>query len=264
MYLDCVILITGQSNALGYNTKLVNEDIDDRILIFNINRKNWEIYKDINYCFGYSFAKTYVNKHKKRKIGIIIVGGLGQSICNWVKNKEDELYRSNSCKIDTGILMELSIMNTEEAMCQLTGKNTIDCILWHQGEADYNESNLYYYWRLKRIIDRYRKEIWANDKTPFIAGELMKGEYDNQNTALKALNYDKDEASGCIECQYLEGSDSIHYDTTSHEVMGILYYKKYRKLKSNSIINLLMFCKHRIKEYEKIVRTFFRDRFSRK
>ena len=116
---------------------------------------------------------------------------------------------------------------------------------------------------MRKVIETYRKESWASAETPFIAGELMTGEYDYQNAALNALNYDKDVKSGCIACKYLEGSDSIHYDTTSHAIMGILYYKKYRQMKSNSFINLLIRYKHRIVEYEKTIRTFFWHRFSR-
>lgn len=121
------------------------------------------------------------------------------------------------------------------------GQKKIDCVCWHQGEADYTVLGTYYENALSQVIEQYRSESFCNHDTVFIVGTTSKV-VDNEsdwwnvrNTQLSKLNADAMENTACVDTIGLETNilDKIHFTSEGHRQLGILYMEKYLELKGN-------------------------------
>lgn len=244
---DVVFLVTGQSNSQGtggyYEPWNEDDTMNDNILSWNIHDKTWELASLERYmgtkpmysqCFGFHFAKHYIQRFPNAKIGLVVCGAPGQSISRW-SHKKIPLSQNN--KKDTGDVYDKTIIYTKEALAKSKAR-TIEGILWHQGESDHNESFEYYRSRLTDVIYRYRCEF--GEDTTFVAGELIKcGDTYKQNRVLRELNHNDDIFTRCAFSKNLEHcGDNLHFSTQSHRDLGEMYFEQYMITQYMSILSV--------------------------
>lgn len=224
-----LILVTGQSNALGADTEFDAEldKPDDRVFAFTnegwqkadlhqIWDLNWhprgDPATDPSNNFGFHFAKKVSERRSHRVIGFILVTAPGEPIVTW--DYETDFY--------------LSIRNRViDALNQLPNKATIDGILWHQGETDWKD-NVYYENKLADVINNFRSESWFSSDKPFICGETA---YAPLNRILMNLNSDGDPWTGCVVSDGLRThEDQVHFLADGLRVLGTRYATKYLQM----------------------------------
>lgn len=115
----------------------------------------------------------------------------------------------------------------------------IDCICWHQGEADFACFGTYYENAICQTIEQYRSESFCNDDTMFIVGNTSKVPDSNvdwwreRNTQLSKLNVDYMLNTACVDTVGVDYNiiDKIHFSSEGHRQLGNLYCEKYLKMK---------------------------------
>ena len=137
-----VVLITGQSNALGSETDFdpeLDQPVDN---FYAYTDKGWEpaslrqvwdlgwhpargLGDDPHNNFGFHFGKTIASQRSDRVVGIILVTAPGEGISHW--DNDGYFFR----KIRNKTLLALN---------ELPHKVALDGILWHQGETDWSKS----------------------------------------------------------------------------------------------------------------------------
>tara|TARA_B100001094_G_scaffold271714_1_gene277140 strand:- start:232 stop:2727 length:2496 start_codon:yes stop_codon:yes gene_type:complete len=244
---DVVILLTGQSNSQGmggfYDPINPEDQVHNNIYAWNIEEACWDIAdldnnmgtKPLGYqSLGFHFCKHYLNDHPGVKLGLIVSGMGGQSICRWSRPNLKFPSSNNSWKIDTADLYEESCDAVREAL-EITGKQKLDLILWHQGEADWNETHTYYDCRINSVINQYRNEEFGSTELPFICGELLKNNSfaSKQNEVLVKFNNNTDPYSRCAFTKNFSHSseDFIHFSSQGHRDMGLAYYDQFKMIK---------------------------------
>ena len=243
---DFTILLTGQSNSQGiggfYDPLIEDDQPHPQIFAWNLEENCWDIAdlesnmgtKPLGYqCLAFHFAKWMLKDYPTRRIGIVVSGLGGQSICRWALPEFGFESSSNLWKIDTADLFTDSVESVADSLT-MASVNKLDCVLWHQGEADWNESNLYYKQRLQKIIKQYRIEEFGNPNMPFIVGELSKHHSvaHKQNTVLRQLNMDSDKYTRCAFTKNMQHApgDPIHFGSQGHRDMGKAYYEQYKMI----------------------------------
>lgn len=250
MKFDLVILLTGQSNALGVGGWCDMADFNDRsdanIYGYNSNTRSWGIFDlrcDIgsklpqHQCLAFHFAKQYTSSNPHHTVGIIVCGEAGVGICRWIKPQQ-MLQRSSVNKCDTGDIYTRSVTMVNTAL-KFVENSEIDVILWHQGENDFDESTTYYYSRLNTVVSQYRSECFTNENVLFIAGELLHNNdiwaFNRQNIALHCFNEDPDARCRCAKTKNLSSNvaygDYLHFSSEGHRAMGRRYYETYCDIK---------------------------------
>ena len=214
-----VILVTGQSNALGADTDfdaLLDSPVDRAFAFTNEGwakadlRQVWDLNwhprgdpaTDPSNNFGFHFAKKVAERRSHRMVGFILVTAPGAPIETW--DYESDFY--------------LSIRNRViDALNQLPSKATIDGILWHQGETDW-EDTPYYERKLADVINNFRSESWYSSDKPFICGETA---FAPLNRILTNLNTDGDPWTGCVESDGLPThEDQVHFTAEGLRILG--------------------------------------------
>lgn len=221
-----LVLVTGQSNALGSDTSFdVHLDTPHQ-RAFAFTETGWQV-ADLNQVwdlgwhprndpdtdpsnnFGFHFARTVAARRPDRVVGFILVTAPGAAIDQW--DYESELYIKIRNKVVT-------------ALNELPNKPAIDGILWHQGESDW-EDNDYYTNKLNSLIQNFRGESWFGSNRPFICGETVQAPVNNR---LMALNNDDDSWTGCISSDtaptFLDG---LHFSADGLRIMGTRYATRY-------------------------------------
>jgi len=133
-----LILVTGQSNALGADTGFSpsldapNERVfaytDQGWQVANLNQ-TWDLGRyprnSINEIpsnnFGLHFGKRMAERRSDRVVGIVLVTAPGESISHWDGN--GEFFAQIRDKVS-------------RAISDLPYKSRVDAVLWHQGESD--------------------------------------------------------------------------------------------------------------------------------
>jgi hypothetical protein len=189
MYLcfDFIILLTGQSNALGIGGYIdqnnINDQPDPRIWGYVSNKDYWTVFdlriqigskKNNHKCLAFNYAKKLLELYPHWKIGIIICGLSDQSISRWVKPytcncKEKHLQNGTKKSNDVGDIFDLSVLMSRLALNKTSNEN-INLIIWQQGEADYLETMSWYYQRLAKVIRQYW-EVFSD--VQFICAQLF-------------------------------------------------------------------------------------------
>jgi hypothetical protein len=239
---DFIIALVGQSNSQGwggkYDRNVEADQIHKNITTWNIEDKRWQIAdlrqtmgtKPANLqCLAFHFAKEFVKENPDKNVGIIIYGFVGQSISNWTIPNVTLPKARCSWKNDTAFIYDNTIIEITEAL-QVANKQTLDLILWHQGEADSDESFEYYETRLKQIIHQFRTEPFGITRLPFIVGEIKEkyGFWHKQNKILKSLNSDIDKFTRCASSKNLDTDKSSHFTSEAHRILGTRYYEQYK------------------------------------
>lgn len=117
----------------------------------------------------------------------------------------------------------------------------IDCICWHQGEADFACFGTYYENAICQTIEQYRHEPFCNDDTMFIVGNTSKVQdsdvdwWNVRNTQLSKLNVDYMANTACVDTVGVDYNlqDKIHFSSAGHRQLGNLYCEKYINMKRN-------------------------------
>ena len=224
-----LILVTGQSNALGADTTFDATLDTPNNRVYAFTDQGWQIADlhqvwDLNWHprnhpdtdpsnnFGFHFGKKVAERRPQKVVGFILVTAPGQGISHW--DYESEFY--------------LKIRNkVTDAINQLPNKASIDGILWHQGETDWT-ANDYYRNKLHNLINNFRSESWFGTDKPFICGETVEAPV---NEILMALNDDGDRYTGCVAAQDLSTIlDDLHFSAEGLRILGTRYATKYLQM----------------------------------
>lgn len=101
---------------------------------------------------AYSFAKSMTEK-TGHPIGLVVNARGGSSINSWLKGAEDDYYGEALARVRQAMKFGM-----------LKG------IIWHQGESDSREPQVYME-KLQKLVADLRNDL-GNDKLPFIVGEI--------------------------------------------------------------------------------------------
>ena len=211
-----IYLLIGQSNMAG-RAPLESQDKDtlERVLLFTgIPPEYWEkaanplnkystIRKELNVQAlgpGYTFAKVMALADPESEIGLVVNARGGTSINEWLpgtKYYQEAVSRSR-------IAMK---------------SGTLKGILWHQGESDIKEYNLYP-GKLESLVSALRKDLGVKD-LPFVAGELSEDKPGRMafNRMLVALP-GKISHFSVVSIKGLTTFDSTHFDSKSQRILG--------------------------------------------
>lgn len=224
-----LVLITGQSNALGADTSFdVTRDGPHR-RVFAYTDSGWQVADlhqvwDLNWHpgnhpetdpsnnFGFHFAKKVAERRSQKVVGFILATAPGEGISHW--DYGSDFYLQVSRKVVA-------------AINELPGKASIDGILWHQGETDWG-ATAYYENKLRELILNFRSEPWFSSDKPFICGETVTAPV---NRLLMALNTDGDQYTGCVSSAGLGTIlDGLHFSAEGLRILGTRYATKYLQI----------------------------------
>jgi len=231
-----LVLVTGQSNALGAQTSWLDplsfdEDLDSPVRrvyahtnhgwsvagLRQIWDRNWYPRGDIAgnpaNNFTFHFAKHIVRKDPNAVVGIILITAPGESIQHWAS--EGEFFTEIQNKV-------------EAALRSLPSGAKVTGVLWHQGESDYY-SNGYYENALQTLIGNFRAQPWFAPQGLFVCGETLNSPV---NASLRKLNTDGDNRTGCALADGLTSvGDDVHLNAASLRLLGRRYADIYWDLK---------------------------------
>lgn len=221
-----LILVTGQSNALGAQTDYdANLDVPHN-RAFAFTSDGWmkaDLHQvwDRNWFprdhpggtpsnnFAFHMARQIALQDPDRVVGFILITDPGQRIENW--NAGSEFWPTLDAKVI-------------DAINQLPHKSSLDGILWHQGESNAGEPD--YHVKLNAFIARLRTQSWFEWGKPFICGETAA--YHSINAQLMALNNNGDAWTGCVAGSDLSTQgDGYHFDAVALREIGRRYANKY-------------------------------------
>lgn len=230
-----LVLVTGQSNALGAETAIYDPASFDQNLdspvkrVYVYSKTGWSIASlrqiwDLNWYpradisgdpannFAFHFAKQVVARDPQRVVGFILVTAPGQPISHWDKGQA----------FDSIIQRKVT-----SALNALPHKQQVDAMLWHQGESDYYNT-AYYGNKLRQLIANFRSEPWVKNNAPFVCGETYNSPVNQQ---LAALNFDSDPNTACATANGLQTiGDDLHFSANSLRILGSRYARKYLEI----------------------------------
>jgi hypothetical protein len=224
-----LILVTGQSNALGANTRFDASLDQPHDSVFAFTDQGWQRADltqvwDRNWFprthpgsepsnnFAFHFGKNLVRARPDRVVGFILATAPGQSINHW--RYGHSFYR----EVENRVI---------DAINQLPHKSQLDGILWHQGETDANDTQAYTD-ALYTLIYYLRNESWARHDAAFICGETKQLAVNNR---LNGLNRDSDPKTACVRATDLSTfADGHHFDTAALRTLGQRYADAYRDM----------------------------------
>jgi len=229
-----VILVTGQSNALGSETigyDPFDASLDSpvrRVYAYTSNgwgiaglRQIWDrgwyprsdIDSDPANNFAFHFGKSLVKKDANAVVGIIMVTLPGAAIRYW--DRDTDLWNQIDSKVNA-------------AIDALPGSAKVTGILWHQGETDFYSTDSYSN-RLSSLIGDFRAQSWFAADGVFICGETLNSPL---NDRLIALNTDGDARTGCVVGHDLGSiGDDVHFNAPSLRTLGDRYADEYQALR---------------------------------
>lgn len=224
-----LILVTGQSNALGAGTAFDPALDAPHERVFAFTNDGWRVANlhqiwDLNWHprnhpntdpsnnFGFHFAKRVAEEDSSRVIGFILSTAPGAAISHW--NPNGAFY----AQVQNKVL---------DAINQLPHKNSLDGILWHQGETDGRDEQSYTD-ALYGLINHYRNEPWVEANAPFICGETK---IQSVNNRLNGLNRDSDPTTACVAGMNLTDlGDNRHFDAIALRTLGARYAEAYLQI----------------------------------
>ncbi len=254
-----VVVVTGQSNVEAPETAFdaVLDQPHPRVLAFTDQgwqmadlHQVWDEHahpgnhsltdptRSPNNNFVFHFGKSLAQMDENAVPAFIVLAAPGHGISNW--DYESPFYLKMRDKITT-------------ALSQIPHRDTIDVMLWHQGESDWlyegtsdpfateftnvesPEYKIYYKLKLDRVIAHFRSEVWATPDLPFICGETRIAEGVNQH--LMALNTNGDSNSACVatsDLPYrLSDPTGNHYSAAGLRELGRRYMQKFLQITGN-------------------------------
>jgi len=230
-----VVLVTGQSNALGAETSELDPNsyvpaLDspvERVYAYSENGwgiaglqqiwdRGWYPRTDISgqpaNNFAFHFGKSLVRYQPDTVVGIILITAPGAGIDRW--NPAGDFFG----EIDTRV---------RRALDSLPGNPKVRGVLWHQGESDFYSTDLYSQ-RLRQLIGNIRSRDWFANDGVFVCGETLNSPV---NERLSALNSDGDSRTACASSNGLTSvGDDIHFNASSLRTLGARYAERYRSI----------------------------------
>ncbi len=221
-----LILITGQSNALGAETDFDPgiDSPDNRVFAYtDAGWQSADLHQvwdrgwfprsspdtDPSNNFALHFGKKVVEIAPDRVVGFILITAPGESISHW--------------RGDGGFFNEIR-NKVSLAISELPSHSGVDAILWHQGESDGRDDDRYGS-ALFELISNFRGEGWFGSGKPFICGETASLPVNEQ---LRKLNTDNDDSTACVGGEGLPTkSDGMHFSADGLRAIGRLYGEKY-------------------------------------
>jgi len=251
-----VIVVTGQSNVTAPLTSFdpILDHPNPRVFAFTDD--GWQVAdlhqvwddnahpgnhsltdpnRSPNNNFVFHFGKSLATVDTNAVPAFIVLAAPGKGIAHW--DYESPFYLKMRNKIN-------------DALAQLPNKNTIDVMLWHQGESDSlyegtsdpDATNLgepgsfefinYYPIKLTSVIRNFRSESWASPDLPFICGEtriLL-----DINRRLLQLNDDPDPNTACVfttDLPFLPADPSgAHFSAAGLRELGRRYMEAYLEM----------------------------------
>jgi len=217
-----LIVLTGQTNAAALETGFdaVLDASDERVFAF-VENEGWQV-ADLRQAWDANLPGNFADSDRDpynnlafqlgkalaeepdRVVGIILLAAPGEGISHWDFNSE--FYKKMRARVTT-------------ALADLPQKETIDAMIWAQGETDWlfegtadagatgfgsTESEFYrdyYPTKLSQLISNLRSEFWFASQAQFICTETKKAAL---NPHLMALNTDGDNLTGCAQASDLE------------------------------------------------------------
>lgn len=248
-----VVVVTGQSNVeaadTSYDPSL--DQPDPRVFAFtddgwrvadlhqvwdeNAHPGNHSLTdptRSPNNNFAFHYGKSLAQIDPDAVVGFIILAAPGKGIANW--DFESAFYWKMRNKINN-------------ALAALPNKNTVDVVLWHQGESDAqyegtsdpdatgftDESTIeyinYYSIKLNSVIANFRSETWGKRDLPFICGETRVSF--RVNRRLLELNEDDDPNTYCVQATdlpfLLSDPSGAHFSAAGLRELGRRYMRAY-------------------------------------
>lgn len=221
-----LILVTGQSNALGAGTQYDPALDSGHQQVFAFTDSGWRVADlrqvwdlgwhprtdpntDPGNNFALHFGVQLVRHDRARVVGFILATAPGQPISHWAAN---------------GDFFNFIRAKVSNAINQLPHKSRLDGILFHQGESDGNDDNSYGH-ALRSLIGSLRSEPWFDADKPFICGETAGLAVNNQ---LNSLNRDGDPNTACVAASNLPTSgDRRHFTAEALRELGRRYADRY-------------------------------------
>lgn len=221
-----LVLITGQSNALGAGTAYDALVDGSDPAVFAFTDEGWQVAdlrqiwdrgwfprmhpdSDPSNNFSLHFGKQLTASAPDRVVGFVLVTAPGRPISHWVNT--GDFYQEIRAKV-------------LDALNQLPTKSSVDGILWHQGESDGRDDDSYSQ-ALYRLIDDFRSESWFGINRPFICGETASLPVNKQ---LGKLNTDTDLWTACVAGEGLPTrGDGAHFSAEALRTIGRRYAEAY-------------------------------------
>lgn len=236
-----LVLITGQSNALGTETEF-DPELDSPVQQFYAFTDNgwqlaslrqvwdlgWhprtEVGTDPHNNFGFHFGKSVVAQSGQRVVGMVLVTAPGEGISHW----DAQGYFYNQVRNKALAALE-----------NLPHKDKFDAVLWHQGETDWSAigsldpdlegvglAEDYYDHKLRQLIANFRSDTWFGNNRPFICGETVQSPV---NSRLNVLNNDADPWTACVSSDGLPTYDAaqVHFSAVGLRQLGARYADQY-------------------------------------
>ena len=248
-----IAVVTGQSNVEASETSFDAELDQPHPRAFAYTDSGWQIAdlhqvwdehahpgnhsltdpsRSPNNNFTFHYAKTLAQLDPNAVVAFIVLAAPGEGIANW--DYETPFYLKMRGKIT-------------EALGQIPHRDSIDAMLWHQGESDWQfegtsdreqiesldpdsyEFKNYYPIRLRNVIANFRTESWARGDLPFICGETRIAEGVNRH--LTALNSDDDPNSACVAATdlppLLSDLSGVHFSAAGLRELGRRYAQQF-------------------------------------
>lgn len=237
-----LILVTGQSNALGFNTAYdpALDSPSDRVYAWT--DQGWQVASlhqiwdlgwhprthpdaDPHNNFALHFGKQLVASSPNRVVGFVLASAPGEGISHW--DYGSDFYRHVSNK-------------AVAALNDLPHKSAYDGVLWHQGETDWQIEGSsdpdqwgvslpanYYSSKLASLIANLRSESWFGFDKPFIGGETASAPV---NQVLRGLNQDSDYWTATVGGEGLPTFDEVHFNAVALREIGVQYAHTYQRL----------------------------------
>ncbi len=220
-----VILMMGQSNALGEDTQVdMSEDgVDPRVIVWT-QFDDWQVG---NLCTqkwqkawfpwrggvcsnhpAFQIAKHIIELDGSRKVAVIPTGTAGKPIRWWDAN---------------GIADQQVNAIVQAALASL-GKPKVDLIAWSQGEADHGNETA---WMLKLndLISRLRQRTWFDaNQGQFIAQETK---WSSVNAKVQELGSDGDPLTDWVAAADQPTKDGVHWSADALRVISERFATKY-------------------------------------
>ena len=221
-----LVLVTGQSNALGADTSFdpARDGADNRVFAYTNNgwqvadlHQIWDlgwfprgdVATDPSNNLSLHFGKQVILRDHRRVVGFVLATAPGQPISHWQPGGA----------FFNGIRDKVS-----RAINELPSKSKLDGILWHQGESD-GEDDPAYGEALYGVIEAFRSESWFGEGRPFICGETASLPVNRQ---LNRLNSDGDPHTACVAAEGLETQgDDAHFTAEALRTIGRRYGDRY-------------------------------------
>jgi hypothetical protein len=237
-----IFLMFGQSNMEGQGTVDPSDQVtNDRVWMLqdstcpNLNRSYGQWYlatPPLNRCWGKlgpgdSFGRMMGEQAPDyvTRIGLVNVSVAGCNIFIYKKgcpNGLDEI--SQGIPFNCGYAWLLDLARKAQQ------KGVIKGILFHQGET--NNTDTTWKYTVKQIVTDLETDLGLGD-IPFLAGELLYGEYNGccsaHNVEINKLPYIIPNAH-VISAKGLPGADYAHFTSDSYRAFGRRYARKMLEL----------------------------------